>query len=484
MKGILLVVMLSLTIASISMAAMDHKQVLTGPYKTGEEVTQMCLMCHEKQFNDFMKTSHWKWKGPAKMIKGKEGSKEEYGKLNLFNNFCVLSYVEEAIGFCTRCHPSYGFTKLDFDFKDKSKVDCLVCHAREGNYKKTIGGFVDTKLIEQGKMDLVKAAQSVGKPNRDNCGVCHFFGGGGDAVKHGELDSTLSRPKREQDVHMGGMDFLCQNCHTTKEHQISGGSTLLATHAGRVSCEDCHKGGMEPHKKSQAQELLGRHTKSLACQTCHIPAFARGQETKMSWDWSTVGKVEDDPSDKPKTLKKKGTFTWQRDVIPTYAWYNGKVERYLAGDKIKDMDQVVYITKPAGDIRDRDSKIYPFKVHTGKQPADTQYKYLLPFQTYKGLWSHLDWDKAISVGAKSIGLPYSGKYSFVKTAMFVNINHEVAPKENVLKCRDCHFGSKRFDWKALGYKEDPMRNGGRFANNLVVGQKEGKKKEDSAPKKR
>jgi hypothetical protein len=59
MKGILVAVVLSLTIPSIAMAAMDHRQVLTGPYKTGEEVTQMCLMCHEKQFNDFMRSSHW-----------------------------------------------------------------------------------------------------------------------------------------------------------------------------------------------------------------------------------------------------------------------------------------------------------------------------------------------------------------------------------------------------------------------------------------
>ncbi|MCX8070357.1 MAG: tetrathionate reductase family octaheme c-type cytochrome [Thermodesulfovibrionales bacterium] len=467
MRVFCLSLLLVLLVANLSIAGMDHKQVLPGPYKTGEEVSQMCLMCHEKQFNDVMKTSHWKWMGPGKMIQGKETSKNEYGKANLFNNFCTVSMVEESIAFCSKCHIGYGWTKLEFDFKDKSKVDCLVCHSREGNYRKTIGGYVDTKLMEQGKMDLVKSAQSVGKPNRDNCGVCHFFGGGGDAVKHGDLDSSLSKPSRELDVHMGGMDFTCQNCHTTKEHKIAGGSTFLATHEGRVSCEDCHKGGMAPHTKSQVKNILDKHGKSLACQTCHIPAFARGQETKMTWDWSTVGKDQKDPSDKPMYQKHKGSFTWAKDVIPTYAWYNGKVERYLMGDKIKDMKQVTYLSKPVGDIKDKDSKIYPFKVHTGKQPADSQNKYLLPFQTYKGLWSHYDWDKAIQVGTKSRGLAYSGKYEFVSTAFYGSINHQVAPKENVLKCRDCHFGSNRFDWKALGYKEDPLKNGGRFSNNLV-----------------
>jgi mono/diheme cytochrome c family protein len=38
--------------------------------------------------------------------------------------------------------------------------------------------------------DLTQIAQHVGKPGRANCGACHFSGGGGDAVKHGDLDSS------------------------------------------------------------------------------------------------------------------------------------------------------------------------------------------------------------------------------------------------------------------------------------------------------
>ena len=37
-------------------------------------------------------------------------------------------------------------------------------------------------------------AQKVGKTGKDNCGSCHFFGGGGNAVKHGDLDKSLSNP--------------------------------------------------------------------------------------------------------------------------------------------------------------------------------------------------------------------------------------------------------------------------------------------------
>ena len=46
--------------------------------------------------------------------------------------------------------------------------------------------------------------KSVGLPTRDNCGKCHFDGGGGNNVKHGDLDESLYFPQKDLDVHMGG----------------------------------------------------------------------------------------------------------------------------------------------------------------------------------------------------------------------------------------------------------------------------------------
>lgn len=449
---------------SIGYAGTDHSQWIKGPFKSGEDVTKTCLQCHDKEAEDFMKTSHWRWKGKPNTMKGMENSKEEYGKSNLINNFCISIEGGDKCAnseFCTKCHPGYGWKDNTFDFNDKTKIDCLICHAREGNYRKGLSGEPDRSLIEKGIMSLTKAAQSVGIPTRDNCGVCHFFGGGGDAVKHGDLDSTLSKPTRDHDVHMGGIaDMNCTACHVTKNHQISGVSTFLATNYGRVMCEDCHR---EPHKDSPSGKIISRHTKTVACQTCHLPFFARGQATKMRWDWSTVGKdIEpEEQFGKETYAKHKGTFVWAMNVVPAYAWYNGKIERYLKGQKISDPSKTVFISKPVGSINDKDSKIYPFKIHTGKQPMDSVYKYLLVPHLYKGLWSHYDWEKALQEGAKGSNLPYSGKYEFVETAFYGSINHEVAPKEQALKCNDCHFSGKRLDWKALGYKGDPIRYGSR-----------------------
>jgi hypothetical protein len=34
----------------------------------------------------------------------------------------------------------------------------------------------------------------------------------------------------------------------------------------------------------------------------------------------------------------------------------------------------------------------------------------------------------------------------------------VSPKEDALSCLDCHDDNGRMNWKALGYKGDPMDN--------------------------
>ncbi len=461
-----------MTSAALAMAAVDHTEFVKGPFKTGSDVTKVCLECHEKQAADVMKTTHWKFKGTPNHIKGMEKSKLEFGKANMINNFCTSiqggpdGLVHEA---CAKCHAGYGWTRTNYDFTDKTKVDCLVCHALKGNYSRGNANCdVDMKSMEKGTMNLVEAAQSVGMPSRKNCGYCHFFSGGGDAVKHAGLDSTLEKPLKKQDVHMGtkesgGQDMACQACHKTKDHKIAGASSQMAHYDARALCEDCHSGAKAPHQKSRNSAILNKHTASVACQTCHIPYFAKAQATKMMWNWSDAGKdIEpQEQFDKENFAKIKGSFTWGKNVTPVYAWYNGQIERYMVGDKIKDPSKPVRMTRPVGNIKDKKAKLYPYKYFTGTQPMDSKYKYLNVFQQYKSLWVDFDWDKALKGG--SAVLPYSGKYQFVKTYSYISAQHEVAPKEEALTCGECHMGGKRLDWKALGYKGDPMQKGGRFS---------------------
>lgn len=94
-------------------------------------------------------------------------------------------------------------------------VDCLACHDRSGQYSKaaTLSGHPPLEPVAEGlksitgamawAVDLSEAAQSVGMPGRDNCGNCHFYGGGGGNVKHGDLSSALFNLPRHRTAPMG-----------------------------------------------------------------------------------------------------------------------------------------------------------------------------------------------------------------------------------------------------------------------------------------
>lgn len=117
-----------------------------------------------------------------------------------------------------------------------TKIDCLVCHDRTGTYKKTptAAGMPDPDV------DLVAVAKSVGRTSRKTCGDCHFNGGGGEAVKHADLSRQLLHPDRNCDVHMGGFDFQCSECHLTRNHKIAGRSSSVPVVEGSMSCTNCH----------------------------------------------------------------------------------------------------------------------------------------------------------------------------------------------------------------------------------------------------
>ncbi len=440
-------------------ATIDHASfpALQGPFATGPDVTKACLSCHPDAAKQVHKSIHWTWD----YTNPKTGQK--LGKRNVINNFCVSLQSNEPR--CTSCHVGYGWKDNTFDFTSESSVDCLVCHEQTGTYKKfpVDAGHPNytPKEFPPGTVwpvaDLAKAAQSVKLPGRDNCGACHFFGGGGDAVKHGDIDSSLSKPDRELDVHMAkdGLNFSCATCHVTKSHITSGSrfatkAVYSAGDAPGASCDSCH--GVTPHKSENAA-TLDRHTGKLACQTCHIPDFARAKPTKMRWDWSTAGQLRDG---KPFVVKNaggeldydtmKGNFSWQKNVIPTYRWFNGDISYTLRDQKIDDT-KIVPINTVGGSATDGKSRIWPFKTMRGKQPYDAGNKTLvLPHVFGKddaAFWGNFNWDKAVASGMKSAGLPYSGKLGFVETEYYWPITHMVAPKEKALGRKDCHSANGR-----------------------------------------
>ena len=428
-------------------APVDHSALLEGPFESGPEVTRACLACHEESGKQVIHTAHWRWQADPVMVEGRD-EPISTGKKNTINNFCIG--IQGNWSSCTACHAGYGWEDESFDFEAVDNIDCLVCHDHSGGYTKSRKG-----LPAEG-VDQLAAARSVGLPTRQNCGGCHFRGGGGNAVKHCDLDESLFYPDENLDVHMGRYDFQCVDCHRTTDHVIGGRSiTVSVDNEHQIACTDCHS------SRLHADSRINAHTDTVACQTCHIPQVAIKQATKTHWDWSEAGDDERQESTH-EYLKIKGSFIYEKNLKPEFRWYNGLAGRYLLGDQLEEGD-VTALNRPKGDIADPDARIWPFKIHLATQPYDVQHNYLLQPVTSGagGYWKEFDWNQALELGAEVTGMDYSGEYGFTNTTMYWPQTHMVAPKDQALQCKACHCEDGCINWEFLGYPGDPIKWGSR-----------------------
>jgi hypothetical protein len=249
---------------------------------------------------------------------------------------------------------------------------------------------------------------------------------------------------------------------------VIGGRSIAVSvdKANQIACTDCH------NEKLHADARINAHTETVACQTCHIPRFAVAEATKMHWDWSEAGD-ETRTEDVHEYLRIKGSFIYEKNLKPTFRWFNGLADRYLLGDRL-DADGVTALNAPLGGIKDPDARIWPFKIHTAVQIYDREHNYLLqPVTSGKGgFWNEFDWDQAARLGSEVTGLPYSGQYGFANTEMYWPQTHMVAPKSRALQCTACHCEGGCLDWEALGYPGDPIKWGSReriHAGDVTVG---------------
>ncbi len=450
---------------ALSGGSADHLKfkALKKRFTSGPEVTKACLGCHTEAGKQFIKNIHWTWtyKDPE--------TGQTLGKRYLVNNFCTNARGNE--GMCAECHPSYGYKDDHFDFKDQTKIDCLVCHDTTGTYYKlppTKGNAACSILsVSKGPIDLSNVARHVGLPKRRNCGSCHFYGGGGDNVKHGDLSSVLNDPPKSIDVHMAkdGLNLSCTACHVTKNHLWTG--SRYAVHAkdtkgiGKAglrryvtTCEACH--GTYPHNNLSLKGLkLNSHVDKVACETCHIPAFARGGvATKTDWDWSTAGRTKDGKGytiedyvqgngGKRETYWSiKGTFKYAENVVPYYAWFDGQMHYITIDTKFDPSKQPIEINRFKGSYSDPKSRIWPFKRMHTKQQYDKVNNTLVYTHLWgtddAAFWGNFNMKKAIAYGMKEFNKPYSGQFGFIETYSYWPITHMVAPKKDALTCGECH----------------------------------------------
>jgi len=490
----------------ISESTADHTsfEALNKEFTSGPEVTRACLSCHTEASHQVKQSIHWTWD----YTHPETGQK--LGKKRVIDSFCVNCVSNEAL--CTACHAGYGWTDMTTaPPAEPDRVDCLICHDQSGQYTKKMGAAGHPPLTEGGKsitgqtpapaVNLTEAAQSIGLPGRDNCGQCHFYGGGGDNVKHGDLSSAMYDPELSVDVHMSpeGEDFACSTCHVSDRHVFAGSRyNVTATYpegTGKpgarrdvATCESCH--GTAPHPTGIEGLKLNDHVDTVACQSCHIPEFARGGvATKVHWDWAQAGRLGEDGkpfveadyvqgngTKRPTYDSKKGAFQWDENVVPYYAWFDGQVE-YTTSDRTIDPSGTIEINHLSGAPHSADSRIWPFKRMEGRQPYDSGTNRLVYLNLWgkemdeSAYWKYFDWDLAIEGGMSAAGAEYSGDHGFVDTYMYWPITHMVAPAEDAVSCAECHSSDGRMANLAGIYLpgRTPLTWGGMLGLLMVIG---------------
>lgn len=434
-------------------------------FANAHEMTAACLECHAERGQQVLKSPHFAWE-TEEYVPGR--GVIYHGKKNALNNFCTgIAAGSEPT--CNRCHAGYGYSDKNFDFTDVNNIDCIVCHDNSYTYKKASGmaGYPETG---DNAPDYKVVFANLGVPQIQNCGVCHFHSAGGNNVKHGDLEQGLVGCSKEVDVHISeeGAGMICVDCHETKDHVIKGRYyALSSTNRNRALCSDCHT--LFPHE----DDLINEHTYKVDCKTCHIPRYAKVNPTKMTWDWSTAAKLkeghpyfEKDSMGNVVYLSEKGSFSWQKDAIPDYAWFNGTADHHLLTDTITEVP--VKINTLFGSYDDPQSKIIPIKIHKAKQPHDLVYNRILQAKLWdaekgKGaLWVDYDWDASLKTAMDYLEIPFSGKYDFIETHMYLPISHMVAPEEEALSCEECHT---RNNSRLAGLTDFYMP--GRDRNNIV-----------------
>lgn len=460
---ILLLAFCSIMLIALGTVFAQEKTYSHNDYFQHYEGTQTCLKCHQKEAETFFTSQHYQWKGNAPKIVNSNGQK--LGKMNTFNDFCTsprgnwIGFVKNSRGEviskgCSACHAGKGVLPGEkFTQAQAENIDCLMCHAsgyRRDLFQNDKGDYEWKPILWKNQEGLDSVAKRISAPTRVMCLRCHSASGGGPNFKRGDIEYILADPTRDDDVHMAteGKNMQCIACHAGEDHRVVGRGTDLSgsdTLNKQLSCDStaCH--GSPPHKMA----VLNKHAETVNCTVCHIPRFARSEATDMVRDWSK-------PSYNAETDKYAATITLQKDVVPVYAWFNGFTRAQLPGQPVNRLaDGSVGIMMPEGNRNDLTAKIYAFKVHKARLPLLTAKDWMIPI-TVEHFFANGEIDPAVKSAAKEIYGIDNAAFTWTDTTRYMGIFHGVQPKEKALKCADCHGANSRMDWKALGYKGNPM----------------------------
>ncbi len=424
-------------------AAIEAHMQMKGPFQTFTEVNRECVSCHNQEAANLKKDIHWLWQRPKKV----NGKVESFGKKTSLSHFAIVASLNKKM--CMECHVSDNPQQFDFENKNNSLIDCLICHDTTNTYKRSISSKIGPEI---NLSDIIK---NIGEPNSDNCLSCHFTRCRNPLNSGPVQISDVNHLANQSDIHLISkkINFSCLDCHSSgKNHTFEPTKSNNDLSRIDIGCSKCHSN--LPHTNSQ----LNSHNSTIACQTCHIPLYAINTPAVISWNWSMAGKTStisrQSPTEDISYLDENGYFQGS-NIIPAYRWDNGNDQIYKRGGRVNP-DQVTPLSMPAN--KKTGSILAPFSTTYGTQLYDKKYRYLIsPLfnNDQENAFNASDWDMIAKTGMKAILLPYSGTHELTTTVTYKPLNHGVTSAKNALDCLDCHGKSGRIQWQLLGYTIDP-----------------------------
>lgn len=455
-KMVAVIVALStLLVASLAFAGMAT-QTWQGSYAS-------CVQCHKGDFSGMAGAVHYKWSGAYTGITNKPAGTVG-GKVDKAMNAYCINVMGNWNG-CGACHIGGG-AKPGTVADPNTNIDCLFCH--QDGYKRVRNTTTGLFQPDTANMTITmnQAVQTVHAPTRNTCLKCHAKGGGGDALKRGDLaliNGTTS--DRNYDVHMSttGANLLCQQCHVFTSHKVAGrGSDLRpkdSTTAVTCSTSKCHS-GKTSLTTSHTTYDTSHHVGRVACQACHIPVYGKkaadavynattgfgdqATETHRTWqtpEWSVANNRWEPTVVKANNLK------------PVYAFFDGTswVSDLNDAPVLDPATGAYKISRPNGGINTASTKLTPFKYKTSYAPRHIASGKLIALNT-SVYFSTGNPAQAIQSGLVNMGYNSADAYDYVTTDEYQMLNHTVSPKTAALACTACHGATPtQVDLKPMGY---------------------------------
>jgi hypothetical protein len=285
---------------------------------------------------------------------------------------------------------------------------------------------------------------------------------------------------------------------------VAANGAQLDAHTARIACQTCHIPRFSRGQFGKVDWDWSYAGDNVTCSGAPGTCAAGVVTTR----------VNDDGTPNPASPNAvttydfvKGRFTWQRNVVPAYRWSNGKATHALTSDKADlgalgttaDDASRITLGEPVGSAAD--GKIMPFKLMRGRQAfyVDGASSFAIVPNVFGpgSFWGVIQapgyssatydfdgagpiapgadslaalWGRVLAVGARAAGqvpdgtgdfarwsaaAPAAPGYDWRYTKLYLDLNHEVAPKAQALGsasvggCADCHSAAPKLPLCAL-----------------------------------